>query len=178
VPHIAITTTAMAPRIPYSDFKYSSPLVVGNIFRMLGHTPATAEAWVGVGTGNITAQDLCHYHRELVILYVAALNKGMYEWHHHVFFSKKQGVTEAMHKVIWDNTLTAEVAGKKPFKNGVGKDAFPKEKDWILLSFVEAVLTGVAVEDEAFKAAKSAFSDRELMEIVTVAVSDVIVIPC
>lgn len=160
----------MAPRVPYSSYTYTDPRVQGNIFRMLGHTPATCESWLQIGTAHLKGLSICHYHRELVVLAVAAGTGALYEWAHHVPISAKYGVTaenldEIKRVMQGTGNESVDFSGSVKWKD--------EQKDLALLRLVKGVVKGgdKPVEDPVLEAVRKHFSDREIMEIVTVAVS-------
>lgn len=148
-------------RLPYPDIK-GTPL---NISKLLAHSPATVNHWSKIAGAHFKDLELSSKNRELVILLSTAKFRSTYEWTHHSTVSAKEGVTDAQREVI------AQAGRQKGYFSAQGKleslaDLFtPREKT--LLLFIEAVIDGPEVADELWAKAKTEFSDREVVEMIT-----------
>lgn len=151
-------------RLPYPDIK-GTPL---NISKLLAHSPATVNHWSKIAGAHFKDLELSSKNRELVILLSTAKFRSTYEWTHHSTVSAKEGVTDAQREVI------AQAGRQKGYFSAQGKleslaDLFtPREKT--LLLFIEAVIDGPEVADELWAKAKTEFSDREVVEMITLQV--------
>ncbi|KAJ0307492.1 hypothetical protein COL5a_000343 [Colletotrichum fioriniae] len=158
------TTSITMARLPYPDIK-GTPL---NISKLLAHSPATVNHWSKIAGAHFKDLELSSKNRELVILLSTAKFRSTYEWTHHSTVSAKEGVTDAQREVI------AQAGRQKGYFSAQGKleslaDLFtPREKT--LLLFIEAVIDGPEVADELWAKAKTEFSDREVVEMITLQV--------
>lgn len=154
-------------RLPYPDVEMKGmPL---NVLKLFSYSSATAEYWTKIGTAQFRKLALSHKHRELVILLSTAKFKSSYEWTHHITISTNEGVTDAQREVL------AEAGNQKGFfseqeKAGQITDLFtPQEKT--LLLFLEAIIDEPEVGDDLWARVKAEFSDREIVEVITLQVS-------
>ncbi|KAF2794375.1 hypothetical protein K505DRAFT_361143 [Melanomma pulvis-pyrius CBS 109.77] len=119
-----------------------------------------------LGGAHFTDLALPQKLRELVILLTTAKFKSTYEFTHHTPVSQATGVTDEQREDIGN-------AGEQKgyFSKGDGGEGNVgwEEKEKVLLGFVEAVIESVDgdVSDELFGKVKELFSDREIVEIVS-----------
>ncbi len=87
--------------IDYPDFsklpepvkqKYESLPTVVNIFRMLGYSSGTFVEIINLTNAIFKKLKLSDYHKELLVLQVAAHEGNVYEWEQHVSISQAAGV--------------------------------------------------------------------------------------
>ena len=90
-------------QIEYPDFtklpeavkeKYESLPTVVNIFRMLGYSSGTFVEIIDLTNAIFKKLKLSDYHKELLVLQVAAHEGNSYEWEQHVSISEAAGVRE------------------------------------------------------------------------------------
>jgi alkylhydroperoxidase family enzyme len=122
-----------------------------NIFRMVAHAEANAVAQLRLGGTILSRQKLGHIPRELLILLVAKIEDGRYEWIQHVPIAEGVGVTKAQIAAIERLDLTS--------------GAF-SEAERALLAFGRQVIENVRVEAAVFAEAHRHCSDREMVEAI------------
>jgi alkylhydroperoxidase family enzyme len=122
-----------------------------NIFRMMAHAENGALPLMRLGNAILHRQQLSDRCRELLILQVAQIEGGAYEWRQHVPIAEGLGVTKAQIAAI----ETAQW----------GSDAFdPAER--ALLAFAKGVIEDVRVPSAVFEPMRMHFSDREIVEAI------------
>jgi alkylhydroperoxidase family enzyme len=153
-------------RLPYPDVALKGiPL---NVLKLFSYSAATAEYWTKIGAAQFRHLALTNRNRELVILLSTSKFQSSYEWTHHITVSNNEGVTDAQRVVL------AKAGNQKGYllqqeKAGQIADLFtPQEKT--LLVFLEAVIDEPKVGDDLWARAKAEFSDREIVEIITLQV--------
>ena len=122
-----------------------------NIFKMMAHAETTIAPQLRLGAAILTQQKLGHVERELLILLVAKLEGGEYEWVQHVPIAKGVGATEAQIAAIEALDLTA--------------DAF-SDAERALLAFGRQTVETVRVEPSVFTAVRAHFSSQEIVEAI------------
>jgi alkylhydroperoxidase family enzyme len=122
-----------------------------NIFRMMAHAPTCMVPQMRLGGSILGRQDLSHQHREMLILLVAQLEGGAYEWKQHVPIAEGVGVSEEQIR-----TLECEE---------LGSDVFD-EREQALLAFGRQVIENVRVDDATFATMRQYFSEREVVEAI------------
>jgi alkylhydroperoxidase family enzyme len=153
-------------RLPYPPFTLptsKNPPV--NVIKLLSHSPSTVEHWTGVGTAHYRALLLPKRLRELTILYCAAKFQSPYEWDHHLIVSEKL-VTDAERQII----KKAAKSGNNYFEEGERQESGFAQREWVLLRVLEAVTSGPYVEDRLWTEVREAFSEREIVEILSLQV--------
>ncbi|KAI3528933.1 beta-glucuronidase [Colletotrichum filicis] len=154
-------STVNMARLPYPDVN-GTPL---NISKLLAHSPATVNHWSKIAGAHFKDLELSSKNRELVILLSTAKFRSTYEWTHHSTVSAKEGVTDAQREVI------AQAGRQKGYFSSQGKlEALAElftSKEKALLLFIEAVIDGPEVADELWTKAQTEFSDREVVEMIT-----------
>lgn len=151
---------AGAGRIPLADFdrmpgelgdKLRRMPVRLNIFRMMANAPTTVLPMLRLGGAILSDQELPHAPRELLILLVARIEGGEYEWIQHDPIAEKVGVTRAQIEAIERLDLAADVFT-------------PAER--ALLAFARQVIENVRVDDATFAAAHAHYGDRQIVEAI------------
>jgi alkylhydroperoxidase family enzyme len=148
------------PLLPYADAaalpadlreRYGAR-AEGNLARMwLNSPPSFAAGFEFVWTHLGEELKLDPAHRELVILLVARIEGGVYEWARHEPLSARAGVTPAQLDALKTLRLDAPDFG-------------PVER--ILLRLVLEVARDVAASAEAVELAKRCFSAQEIVEVI------------
>jgi AhpD family alkylhydroperoxidase len=145
-------------RIPYRP---ASVLPSGipplNLFRMWAHSPSTLPHEISLGTACFRDTSLSPHHRELVCLLNARRLQCEYQWRQHVQIAKSTGVP--------DQQVAALEAGN------LSSEGIWSEEQRALLAFLDEVIAGPEVSDKVFTNARMWFSDRALVEVVTMQVS-------
>ena len=122
-----------------------------NLFRMMAHAESCMVSQMRLGGDILARQALGHQPRELLILLVAALEGGAYEWRQHAPIALGLGVTQAQVDAIERRDLCAPVFSAS---------------DRALLAFAAQVIESVRVDDAVFAETKRHFSDREIVEAI------------
>lgn len=122
-----------------------------NIFRVMAHADTCFGPQLQLGAAILTRQQLGHAERELLILLVARLEGGEYEWHQHDPIARAVGVDPARIEAIERLEL--------------GSDHF-SERERALLAFGRQVVEDVRADAAAFAALKRHLSDREIVEAI------------
>jgi alkylhydroperoxidase family enzyme len=148
------------PLIPYADIA-AAPVEVRdamarmpkklNIFRMLAHAKTSFLPALRLGGAILARQKLAPAMRELVILLVAQVEHGTYEWVQHLPVAVSAGCTEAQIAALEAGRYDAECFNAK-------------EK--ALLRFAYEVIEEVRAGEETVKAAIAYFSAQEIVEII------------
>ena len=120
-----------------------------NIFKMMAHAETCMRPALSLGGAILSKQELGARERELLILHAAKLEGGEYEWIQHVPIALAAGASQAQIDALDAGDLTADCYD---------------ERDRALLAFSKQVIENVRVDDAIFAAAKSHFSEREIVE--------------
>lgn len=120
-----------------------------NIFRMMAHAETNMLPAMRFANSILHKQQLSHVNRELLILQVAHIEGGEYEWRQHVPIALGVGVTQPQ--------IDALARGDD------AASAFT-EAERALLAFSREVVQNVRVSDAAFSGVRKHFSDREIVE--------------
>ncbi len=132
----------------------------------LANAPSLLPLLAQQGQTQYTALALTTRLRELVILYSSLRFESAYEHQQHLEISKPY-VTDAQRAEI------EKTAGDATFfLNGKGKEGVFVAQELAMLKFLEATVNSPIVNDAIFDEAKKYLSDRQLVEIVIVQVSD------
>lgn len=122
-----------------------------NIFRMMAHAEANIIPAMRLGNSILHRQKLSAVNRELLILQVAQLEGGEYEWRQHVPIALGVGVTQH------------QVDGLE--QGRFDDDAFdPAQRT--LLAFGREVISNVRVPEPVFTAMRAHFSEQEAVEAI------------
>jgi alkylhydroperoxidase family enzyme len=122
-----------------------------NIFRMMAHAEANMIPAMRLGHSILHRQKLSAVHRELLILQVAQLEGGAYEWRQHVPIALGVGVTQhqidCLERAAYDD------------------EAFSAAEQ-ALLAFGREVIENVRVREPVFAAMRGHFSEQEIVETI------------
>jgi alkylhydroperoxidase family enzyme len=157
-------------RLPYPDYKYNSNPTI-NAIKLLAHSPTTVDHWTAVGTAHFRSLALPKKLRELATLYLSARFQSSYEWDHHVPLSAQAEITEAQREML--RVVVFEDANF--FANGGGKGMF-EDREIVMLTFLEAMVLGPEVSDELWQQTTKFFSEREIVELISLLVSGILVV--
>ena len=122
-----------------------------NIFRMWANAPDCFVSGMRFGGNILSRQKLNAALRELVILLVARLEGGVYEWVQHVPIGLQAGCTKAQ--------IAALEAGKF-------EDAAFDAREKTLLQFSREVIRDVKASEASVKAMQAHFSPQEIVEVI------------
>jgi alkylhydroperoxidase family enzyme len=125
-----------------------------NIFRMWSNAATCFPAGIRFGNAILTKQKLNPALRELIILAVARIEAGIYEWVQHIPIGKAAGCR--------DDQIAALAAGD--FIN----PAFDA-REQAMLKLVFEVVRDVRASEAAVNAAKAHFDAQEIVEIILTA---------
>jgi alkylhydroperoxidase family enzyme len=122
-----------------------------NIFRMWANAPDCFVSGMRFGGNILARQKLNAALRELVILLVARLEGGTYEWVQHVPIAEGVGCRK--------DQIAALEAGSLD-------DASFDEREKTLLAFSKEVIRDVKASENAVKAMQKHFSSQEIVEVI------------
>ena len=122
-----------------------------NIFRMMANAETMIKPAVKLGGAILSKQELGARERELVILQVAQLEGGEYEWNQHDPIAIGVGVPREQIEALAKGDITSDVFS---------------EAEKALLQFSKEVIENVRVKDETFANMKKHYSDREIVETI------------
>jgi len=149
------------PRIAYieeNDHPELAPLIerikaergkVSDLYKVLLHSPAVMEGWLGLFTAIRQKTKLGGRYRELAILRVAVLNRADYEFQAHLPFALKAGATKE------------QIAALEDWKSSSLFDAAERA----VLAYTDAMTKDIQVPDELFAEVKRHFDAQELVEL-------------
>ena len=123
--------------------------VVLNIFKMMAHAQANFIPAMRFANSILHKQKLSHVNRELLILQVAKLQQGVYEWRQHVPIALGVGVTQQQIDGVEQGTY-----------HGAAFNA----AEQALLAFGKEVIENVRVPEPVFVAMRQHFSEQEIIE--------------
>src|SRR3979411_2332750 len=122
-----------------------------NIFRMMAHAEANMIPAMRLGNSILHKQKLSAVNRELLILQVAKLEDGAYEWRQHVPIALGVGVTQPQIDALERGSFAAA--------------AFGKAQRALLACGGEGV-ENARVAEPVFAAMRKHFSERETVEAI------------
>jgi alkylhydroperoxidase family enzyme len=122
-----------------------------NIFRMMAHAEANMIPAMRLGNSILHRQKLSAVNRELLILQVAQLENGAYEWRQHVPIALGVGVTQR------------QIDGLE--RASYDDDAFD-EAQRALLAFGREVIENVRVPEPVFAGMRRHFGEQEIVEAI------------
>jgi len=125
-----------------------------NIFRMWANAATCFRPGLSFGTAILSKQKLAPDLRELIILGVARLEGGIYEWVQHVPIGERAGCTKA------------QIAALEELRFD---DAAFDVRAKAMLRLVHEVVRDVKASEAAVEAAKAQFSAQEIVEIILTA---------
>ena len=120
-----------------------------NIFRMMAHAQANMIPAMRFANSILHRQKLSHVNRELLILQVARIEGGEYEWRQHVPIALGVGVSQKQIDAI---------------ERGDDAAAVFSEAERALLAFCREVVENVRVPEAVFAGMRKHFSDQEVVE--------------
>ncbi len=122
-----------------------------NIFRMMAHAETCMIPAMRLGGAILHRQKLSDVKRELLILQVAQLEGGAYEWRQHVPIALGVGVTQPQIDAL---------------QRGSFEDQAFDEAERALLTFGREVVEKVRVTDAVFAPMHKHFADQEIVEAI------------
>lgn len=122
-----------------------------NIFRMMAHAETSIIPQMMLGGAILGNQALGHKERELLILLVAHLEGGAYEWRQHVPIALAVGVSQAEVDALERTDLAAPVFS---------------DSHRALLAFGRQVIEDAHVDDGVFAGVRRHFPPREIVEAI------------
>jgi alkylhydroperoxidase family enzyme len=122
-----------------------------NIFRMMAHAEANMIPAMRLGNSILHRQKLSAVNRELLILQVAQLEHGAYEWRQHVPIALGVGVSQAQVEAL---------------EQGNHDSAAFSEAEQALLAFGQQVVDKVRVDEPVFTGMRKHFADQEIVEAI------------
>jgi AhpD family alkylhydroperoxidase len=125
-----------------------------NIFRMWANAATCFRPGLSFGTAILSKQKLDKALREMIILLVARLEGGLYEWVQHVPIGRRAGVSDKQIAALEALSLDAPAF-----------DAAARA----MLRLVRETVRAVKASEEAVEAAKAHFSAQEIVEIILTA---------
>ncbi|HYZ52049.1 MAG TPA: carboxymuconolactone decarboxylase family protein [Streptosporangiaceae bacterium] len=146
----AVATALDGAALPMQKAAEVGPLI--NVFRMLMHTPDIGAGVAQLGSAIFAASALTDVDRELAILACGACFRAPYEVSQHEPISRAVGVSDEQRAAV----------AEKRWNAGCFTAA-----QRALLAFVAAVADAPAVPDAAFNAMRQHYSDRQLVEAIT-----------
>jgi alkylhydroperoxidase family enzyme len=120
-----------------------------NIFRMMAHAQANMIPAMRFANSILHKQKLSHVNRELLILQVARIEGGEYEWRQHVPIALGVGVTQSQIDAL---------------ERGKHDDAAFNAAERALLAFSREVVVNVRVPEAVFAGVRQHFTDQEVVE--------------
>jgi AhpD family alkylhydroperoxidase len=120
-----------------------------HLYRMLLHSPAVSEGWLGMMTAIRQKCALGGILRELAIMRIAQLNGAAYEAEQHRAFALKEGVSEAQLDALedWENSKLFS-----PVQRAV-------------LDYTDTMTIDVKVPDEVFANVRKHFDEEGMIEL-------------
>lgn len=125
-----------------------------NFFRMLGYSPGAFVPMIDLTNAIFRDLIISDYHKELMVLLVAAHENVAYEWEQHVSIAQAAGVRPDQFVAIAEGCL----GDTKAFK----------EDERVLLRFGQAILDKGKAPGVLFKHAMEHFSIQELSDAIIV----------
>ncbi|MGA9224622.1 MAG: carboxymuconolactone decarboxylase [Pseudomonas graminis] len=162
-PDVSIENISSKVRIEYPDFstlpepvreKYESLPTKVNFFRMLGYSAGAFIPVIDLTNAVFRDLTISDYHKELLVLLVAAHEDVAYEWEQHVSIAQVAGVRPDQFVAIAEGRLDDSAA--------------LKEDERVLLHFGQAILDKGKAPGVLFKHAQQHFSLEELSDAVIV----------
>lgn len=149
--------------VDYPDFahapddvreKFESLPTKVNFFRMLGHSAGAFIPMIDLTNAIFRDLNISDYHKELLVLLVAAHEDVSYEWDQHVSIAQVAGVRPEQFVAIAEQRLN--------------DDKVFKEDEQVLLRFGKAILENGKAPGVLFKHASKYFSMAELSDAIIV----------
>ncbi len=120
-----------------------------DLYKILLHSPAVMEGWLGFFTAIRQKTKLAGRYRELAILRVAILNGADYEYQAHLPFALKEGVTGEQIAALkaWQLSPLFDAAGRA------------------VLAYTDTMTMQIQVPDELFAEVQQHFDAQDLVEL-------------
>lgn len=129
---------------------------LNNVLRMWSHTETLLPLVAQFGATQFLSLQVSRRHRELIVLAVAHALESPYVWNKHETIATASGVTAREQDAV---RLGADVpAADAPFGAA----------DTALLDFARAVALGPKVSDDVFATMREHFTEREIVETISV----------
>jgi alkylhydroperoxidase family enzyme len=122
---------------------------VGNLFRLLAHSPRLMLQFMRMGNDLRTRTRLDPRLRELAILTVGRLTEATYEYHHHIAIGRNAGITD-------EQIQSLPVWQRHP--------AFSAQERAVI-RYAEEVTGGVRASDDAFAGVRAFLDDEQIVEL-------------
>jgi len=120
-----------------------------DLYKVLLHSPAVMEGWLGFFTAIRQKTKLAGRYRELAILRVAILNGADYEYQAHLPFALKEGATRE------------QIAALKAWQLSPLFDAAERA----VLAYTDSMTREIQVADELFAEVERHFDAQDLVEL-------------
>ncbi len=120
-----------------------------DLYKVLLHSPAVMEGWLGLFTAIRQKTKLAGRYRELAILRVAVLNGADYEYQAHLPFALKEGATQE------------QIDALKSWQVSPAFDA----PERAVLAYTDTMTKQVQVPDELFAEVRKHFDTQDLVEL-------------
>jgi len=146
IPYANVDALPQDARAVFDGLKYKL-----NIFRMMSNAQTCFAPALGLGNAILSKQKLHKALREMIILAVARLEGGIYEWVQHVPIGQRAGCTDA------------QIAALEALR--FGDPAFDARAK-AMLGLVREVVQKVKADEATVEAAKVQFSPQEIVEII------------
>ena len=149
------------PRVPYveeQDHPELAALIarikaergrLPDLYKVLLHSPAVMEGWLGLFTAIRQKTRLAGRYRELAILRVALVNGAEYEYQAHLPFAQKEGVS------------AQQIAALRAWQVSPLFDASERA----VLAYTDAMTRDIQVADELFAELQRHFDVQDLVEL-------------
>jgi alkylhydroperoxidase family enzyme len=152
-------TISSVVEVDYPDFaklpeavrtKFESLPTKVNFFRMIGHSAGAFIPMIDLTNAVFRDLTISDYHKELLVLLVAAHEEVSYEWEQHISIAQVAGVRPDQFIAIAEKRINDD----KAFK----------EQEQVLLRFGKAILANGKAPGVLFKHALQHFSVEELSD--------------
>ncbi|UZJ57912.1 carboxymuconolactone decarboxylase [Pseudomonas sp. KU26590] len=162
-PTLANDTISSKVEIEYPDFsklpdpvreKFENLPTKVNFFRMLGYSAGAFIPVIDLTNAIFRDLTISDYHKELLVLLLAAHENVAYEWEQHISIAQVAGVRPEQFVAIAEGRLDDTVAFK--------------EDERVLLRFGQAIIDKGKAPGVLFKHAQQHFSLQELSDAVIV----------
>ncbi len=122
---------------------------VGNLFRVMGHSPQLLHQFMRLGNDLRNRTKLDPRLRELAILTVGRVADASYEYVHHIAIALRAGVTQE------------QIDGLPVWRRHPAFD----ERERAVMCYAEAVTRDIRVTDDCFGAVRGFLDDEQMVEL-------------